>query len=80
MKKILSALAATAFLASAAYAAEVQGTVQSVDPATRTITLEDGTSYTADQAVDLSTVVAGDKVMITVDDTTTSAVEINKAE
>jgi hypothetical protein len=80
MTKLLTALAATAFFAVAAHAAEVQGTVQSVDPASRTIMLDDGTSYVADAAVDIEALAAGDKVMITVDDATTSAVEVEKQD
>lgn len=76
MKKTLAALAATTFLAFAAYAAEVQGVVQSVDTDNRVITLEDGTQVNADASVDLEALAAGDKVTITIDDTTTSAVEV----
>ena len=60
----------------AAYAGEVQGVVQSVDTENRIITLEDGTQITADAAVDLEALASGDKVTITIDDTTTSAVNV----
>lgn len=70
MKTILAAIAATGFLTLAAYAAEVEGTVQTVDPATQTIALDDGTVYTASAGVDLTSLAAGAKVKLTVDDTT----------
>lgn len=76
MRKVLATIAATAFLAVAAYAGEVQGVVQSVDTENRIITLEDGTQITADAAVDLEALASGDKVTITIDDTTTSAVNV----
>ncbi|MDN2565439.1 DUF1344 domain-containing protein [Aquibium sp. A9E412] len=68
MKKLLATLAATGFLALSAQAAEVEGTVQSVDPAARMIVMEDGTAYTADGAVDLESLTVGSSVTLTVDD------------
>ncbi|MCR4268529.1 DUF1344 domain-containing protein [Nitratireductor sp. ZSWI3] len=78
MRKILAAVAAVGFLTLSAYAAEVEGTVQTVDPATRTIALDDGTVYTAGESVDLASVTTGAKVKLTVDDTTNevTAVEV----
>ncbi|WPZ12897.1 DUF1344 domain-containing protein [Nitratireductor rhodophyticola] len=76
MKKILAALAATGFLTLSAYAADVQGTVQSVDPATRTIALEDGTVYTAGEGVDLASISAGASVTLTIDDTTNEVTSV----
>lgn len=81
MKKTLAAVAAAGFaattlVAGTAYAAEVEGTVESVDPTTRTITLDDGTTYTAEASVDLESLSEGDQVTVEVDDTTTSATSV----
>ena len=80
MRKVLTAIAATAFFSVAAIAAEGEGTVQSVDPASRTIVLEDGMSYTADEEVDLTALAPGDSVTIMIDDTTTSAISVEKQQ
>lgn len=47
MKKILVSLAALAMIATAttALAGESRGKVKMIDPATKTLTLEDGTKY-----------------------------------
>lgn len=76
MKTILTALAAVSLLTLSAYAAEVEGTVQTIDPATRTITLDDGTSFKVGEAVDLASVTAGAKVKLTVDDTTSEVTAV----
>ena len=74
-KTIATALASLAFI-GAAYAATVDGVVQSVDPATRTVTLEDGKTYKAADDVSLEALAAGTKVTVTVDDTTGDATGI----
>jgi hypothetical protein len=76
MKKILAAAVASLAFIGAAYAATVEGVVQSVDPATRTITLEDGTAYVAGDSIAvelLASLAAGTKVKVTVEDGTTTA-------
>ncbi|WP_394886432.1 DUF1344 domain-containing protein [Mesorhizobium sp. AaZ16] len=65
MKKILAtAIASLAFI-GAAYAATVEGVVQSVDPATRTVTLQDGTAVVAAEGVAIDALAAGAKVKVT---------------
>ncbi|MFC5585487.1 DUF1344 domain-containing protein [Nitratireductor kimnyeongensis] len=76
MKKILAVLATSGFLTLSAYAAEVQGTVASIDVATRTIALDDGTVYTAGEGVDLASVAAGATVTLTIDDTTNEVTSV----
>ena len=53
MKKTLVAISVAAFLgtAGAALAEEAKGKIQAVDPAAKTITLEDGTTYTLAEGV-----------------------------
>ncbi|MDV2964379.1 DUF1344 domain-containing protein [Nitratireductor aquimarinus] len=77
MKKILATLAATGFLTLSAYAAEVQGTVQSVDAETRTIALDDGTVYTAGEGVDLASIASGAAVTLIIDDTTNEVTSVD---
>jgi hypothetical protein len=76
MRKILSAVTALGFFGMAAYAAEVEGSVNDVDQETRTILLADGTSYVAAESIDLSAIAAGAKVRITHDDATMQATMI----
>ena len=67
--KFVSALAvATLALASSAYAAEMMGTVKSVDAKKHMITMEDGMSVMTNEDVMLDTVKAGDKVKVMLDD------------
>lgn len=83
MKKIIATTLASLAFIGAAYAATVEGVVQSVDPATRTITLQDGTSVTASEAVSaevLASLAAGTKVQVTVEDGTTNATAIEVAQ
>jgi hypothetical protein len=83
MKKILVAAAASLAYMGAAYAGTLEGVVKSVDPATKTITLEDGTAVVADDAVTpeaLGTLTAGAKVKVTVDDSTTKATAVEVAK
>jgi translation initiation factor IF-1 len=76
MKNILAtAIASLAFI-GAAYAATVEGVVQSVDPATRTVTLEDGTSVVAAEGVAIEELAPGAKVTVTLEDGTTNATAI----
>lgn len=73
MRKIFASAAALGFFALAAYAAEVEGAVQGVDLETRTILLEDGTSFIAAESVDLSDIELGTLVTITYDESTMQA-------
>ncbi|MGD9912508.1 MAG: DUF1344 domain-containing protein [Rhizobiaceae bacterium] len=70
MKKLILAAAASFAMLGAAYAATVEGVVQSVDPATRTVTLEDGKSFVAPESAAIDQLTAGAKIKVTVDDTT----------
>lgn len=79
MKKILATTVASLAFIGMAYAATVEGVVQSVDPATRTITLQDGKSFVAPEGTALDSLVAGAKIKLTVDDTTGAVTAIEKA-
>ena len=79
MRKVLAAIAVTGFFAMSAYAAEVEGTVQGVDEPSRTILLEDGTSYVAAESVDLVSLAPGAKVKIIYDDATMQATTVEIA-
>jgi len=78
MKKVLVSVAALAALTASAFAGQVEGKVQSVDAATRTITLEGGAAYVAAADVAIEGVAAGDTVSITFDDGTTNATAVEK--
>lgn len=76
MKKLLvTAVASLGFIA-AAFAGTAEGVVQSVDPATRTITLEDGQAFVAADAVDLGSIEPGASVMVSYDDGTNTATDV----
>jgi Cu/Ag efflux protein CusF len=66
MKKLIAMLAAVLFLGSAgaALADEAKGKIQAVDPAARTIQLEDGTVYTVAEGVALDTLKPGTEVTV----------------
>lgn len=79
MKKLLlTAVASLAFI-GAAFAATVEGVVQSVDPATRTVTLQDGKSFIAPESTDIDALKAGTRITVTVDDSTGSVTEVEVA-
>ncbi len=78
MKKLFATLAASAAFVAVAYAGEAEGVVASVDLDTRTITLEDGTSFVADEGVNVEGVVPGTSVRITYDDTTMNATSVDE--
>ncbi|AWC23005.1 DUF1344 domain-containing protein [Aminobacter sp. P9b] len=79
MNKFLATAAASLAFIGAAYAADIEGTVQSVDPATRSITLEDGKVYVIPETIKVDELAAGAKVKVTVDDTTGAVTAIEKA-
>lgn len=80
MKKIIATAIATVAFASLAYAGEVEGTVSAIDMDNGVITLDDGSSYTAGEDVDLEGVEEGTKVKLTVEDGSdvATAVEIEQ--
>jgi hypothetical protein len=79
MKKILATTIASLAFIGAAYAATVEGVVQSVDPATRTITLQDGTAVVAAEGVAIDALAAGAKVKVTLEEGTSNATAIEAA-
>ncbi|MCA0276827.1 MAG: DUF1344 domain-containing protein [Proteobacteria bacterium] len=79
MNKILATAVASLAFIGAAYAADLEGTVKSVDPATRSITLEDGKTYVVPESISVEGLAAGAKVKLTVDDTSGAVTAIEKA-
>lgn len=79
MNKILAATIASLAFIGTAYAADVEGTVQAVDPATRSITLEDGKTYVVPESISVEGLAAGSKVKVTVDDATGAVTAVDKA-
>ena len=77
MKKLIIAAAVAAF-STAAYAGQMEGKVQAVDESTRTILLEDGSTYVAAEGVEISQLTAGDAVVVTYDDGTNNATAVDK--
>jgi hypothetical protein len=79
MKTILAtAVASLAFL-GAAYAATVEGVVQSVDPATRTVTLQDGHSFVLPVETPLDAIAVGARIKVTVDDSSGAVTAVETA-
>ena len=68
MKFIAALAVATVALASSAYAAEMMGTVKSVDAKKHMIMMEDGMSVMTNDDVMLDKVKTGDKVKVMLDD------------
>ena len=79
MKRTLATAAAMLALLGSAYAATVQGTIQAVDPATKSITLDDGKIYQLPSEAVIDQLVVGAKVAVTVDDTTGMVTSIEAA-
>jgi hypothetical protein len=71
MKKTLLALSTAAFLGSTglALAEDVNGTIQAVDPAARTIQLEDGSIFTVAEGVALEALQPGTEVTVSYEET-----------
>ena len=67
MRRLIGAMAALAMLgiASVASAAESTGTIQSVEPASRTIKLDDGNTYVVHAALPLEQLKEGTEVKVT---------------
>ncbi|CAG1015266.1 MAG: DUF1344 domain-containing protein [Rhizobiaceae bacterium] len=79
MKTILAtAIASLAFL-GAAYAATVEGVVQAVDPATRTVTLQDGNSFVVPDSLPIESIAIGAKIKVTVDDSSGAVTSVETA-
>jgi Protein of unknown function (DUF1344) len=66
MRKTLAILSVLSILGTAgvALAEEAMGKVQAVDPATRTLTLEDGSSFILGEAVAIDTLQPGTDVTV----------------
>ena len=79
MKKILVTTAAMLAFDGTAYAATVQGTIQAVDPTTKSITLDDGKIYQLPPEAAIEKLKIGAKVAVTVDDKTGLVTSIEKA-
>ncbi len=80
MKTIIATLIASVAFAAAAFAGEVEGVVKAYDAATKTVTLEDASTYVVAEGVAVDTLVAGAKVKVTFDDATkaATAIEVSK--
>ncbi|MCI5074302.1 DUF1344 domain-containing protein [Oricola sp.] len=73
MNKLVSiALAGAVFAGSAvaALAGTAQGVVESIDPATRTLVLEDGTKWVLGAEIDVEAIEAGDTIEVAFEDGT----------
>lgn len=79
MKNFAAAVFATVALTTVAFAAEMEAVVKAYDPATKTVTLEDGTSWVLAEGVDAAALVAGAKVMVTVDDASKTVTAVKTA-
>ncbi len=66
MNRLLPMLTAAAIIgfAGIAQAEEASGRVQSADPATGTLMLEDGTVFTVDEGIAIETLQPGTEVMV----------------
>ena len=84
MQKMIAAVSAAAMLAfaGAAFAEEASGAVELVDPATGTIILQDGTTYTVADGVSIEELQPGDTVTVSfeVQDDKNMATSVTKAE
>ena len=80
--KLTAMIAATALLGTTmiASAGEGQGVIADMDPATRMIILEDGSSWMAAEEVDLSGLAPGDTINVVYTDGTTTLTEVTKVE
>ncbi|MCF6321925.1 MAG: DUF1344 domain-containing protein [Rhizobiaceae bacterium] len=78
MRMLLATLVASIAFVGAAFAGEVEGTVQSVDMGTMSVVLEDGSEYKIGEGVSLDGIAAGTAVKINFDDDTKTIVTIDK--
>ena len=79
MKRTLVTTAALLAFLGTAFAASVQGTIQAVDPTTKSITLDDGKIYQLSPEAKVGKLKVGAKVAVTVDDKTGMVTSIKKA-
>ena len=70
MKKVVASAVAALFALNltAAFAADVSGTIKSIDAKAHEITLDNGKTYAVDQSVKLTDFKAGDKVMVSAEE------------
>lgn len=83
MKKLVSAAIAGVMLTGtvfSAFAGQGEGVVAAVDPAARMITLEDGSTWTVAEDVDLQSLAPGDAVKVAYEDGTTTITAVEKAQ
>ena len=80
MKKFVALLIASAAMVATAYAGQIQGVVKAFDPATKTVTLEDGSAYVLAAGVMPEGITAGAKVQVTFDDTSKAATAVTVAQ
>ncbi len=84
MRKTLAVLSVLSILGSAgaALAEEAMGKIQAVDPATRTLTLEDGNSFVLGEAVAIDSLQPGSDVTVSFEekDGQKTATEVKPAQ
>jgi len=84
MRKTLAVLSVLSILgtAGAALAEEAMGKIQAVDPATRTLTLEDGNSFVLGEAVAIDSLQPGSDVTVSYEekDGQKTATEVKPAQ
>ncbi|MEL6920574.1 MAG: DUF1344 domain-containing protein [Pseudomonadota bacterium] len=83
MKKLLTSVLVGATLVCSsifAFAGEGEGVISAVDPATRTIILEDGSQWVAAEDLDMAELAVGDAISVTFEDGTTTLTSITKVE
>lgn len=78
MKQIIAAAATVIVLTAAAFAGQAEGKVESVDPASGTITLDNGASYVVSGDVTIDNLAPGDSVMVTFEDGSNTATAVEK--
>lgn len=83
MKKYLTAALVSATLIGGAFpvfAGEGEGVVATIDSETRTVVLEDGSTWTAAEDVDIEGLAAGDMIKVVYEDGTTTLTSVEKVE
>lgn len=76
MKKFVALLIASAAMVATAYAGQVEGVIKAYDPATKTVTLEDGSAYVLAEGVAAEGLEAGTKVQVAFDDASKAATAV----
>ncbi len=83
MKNLISAFLVGATLVGSslfAFAGEGEGVIAALDAATRMVTLEDGSTWVAGEAVDITGLAVGDSIKVIYEDGTTTLTEVTKVE